>query len=75
MLNRSEMVIVTICISPPPAVPWNARPMMSIFILMATAQMIELRKYDATATRRMIFRPQMSDSLAHIGAAAAFARR
>jgi len=48
---------------------------MSIAIFTESAQTIELAKNIATAVRRMGFRPQMSDSLAHIGPAAAFARR
>jgi len=48
---------------------------MSIAIFTDSAQTIELAKNIATAVRRMGFRPQMSDSLAHIGPAAAFANR
>ena len=44
-------------------------------MLVALAQIMELRKNIATAVRIIGFRPQISDSLAQIGPAAAFARR
>jgi hypothetical protein len=46
-----------------------------MLILLETAQTIELAKYIATDVRRIGFRPQMSENLAHTGAAAVFARR
>jgi len=48
---------------------------MSIFILTAKAHSMELQKNSATAARRIGLRPQISESLAHIGPAAALARR
>ena len=74
MLNRSLIVMLTSSIRPPEAVPWMARPTMSIPILVATPQMIELNEKTATAARRRGLRPQISDSLAQIGPAAAFAK-
>ncbi len=75
MLNKSDMVMTTSCMRPPPAVPWSARPTTSIFISAARAQMMELLKNMETAVSSIGFRPQISESLAHIGPAAAFARR
>jgi len=65
----------TSCKIPPPAVPWKARPMMSIFMLLEAAQMIDVTKYVPTAAIGIGFRPQMSDNFAHAVAAAAFAKR
>jgi hypothetical protein len=48
---------------------------MSIFMLVETAQIIEVTKYIPTADKRMGLRPQISDSFAHTGAAAAAASR
>ena len=48
---------------------------MSIAMLTESAQTMELAKNIATAIRKMCFRPQMSDSLAHIGIASAVPRR
>lgn len=48
---------------------------MSIFMLLETAQMIDVTKYVPTAATRIGFRPQMSDNFAHTIAAAAFAKR
>lgn len=75
MLKMSEMTILTNCNSPPPAVPCNARPTMSITMFFARAQMTELAAKKVTAARRIGLRPQMSDNLAHRGAPAALARR
>lgn len=75
MLNKSEMVMLTSWIRPPPAAPCSARPTMSIVMLTDRAHMMELPQNSATAARRMGLRPQISDSLAHIGAAAALASR
>ncbi len=44
-------------------------------MLRERAQTIELIKYKATTVMRIGFRPQISDSLAQIGAAVALARR
>lgn len=44
-------------------------------MLTAVAQTMELLKNSVTTVSSIGFRPQMSDSLAQIGAAAAFARR
>lgn len=61
-------------INPPPAVPCKALPTINIFMVLASAQMMELPKKNATADKMMNFRPQMSDTLAQIGPAAALAR-
>ncbi len=75
MLKISETVISTRGISPSLAEPCNVRPTMSIFIEVERAHKMELVKNDATAIRSISFLPQMSDSFAHIGAAAVLARR
>ena len=49
--------------------------MISILILIDSAQIVELQKNNATAASKIGLRPQISDSLAHIGPAAEFARR
>ena len=67
--------MVTSWRSPPPAVPCKARPTTKIFMLCASAQMIEEARNMATAIKSIIFRPHMSESLAHKGALAAFAKR
>jgi hypothetical protein len=69
------MVMVVTCMSAPPAVPCKARPAMRIDMLEAVAQMIELAKNHATATNKTGLRPQMSESLAQMGAPEALARR
>jgi hypothetical protein len=48
---------------------------MSILILIAKAQSIELQKNNATEVSMIGLRPKISESLAHIGPAAAFAKR
>lgn len=48
---------------------------MSIPMSLATAQMIELAAKPAMAHRSISLRPQISESLAHIGDPAAFAKR
>jgi len=68
-------VIMTNWRSPPPATPCRARPTISIVISNALAHMIELPKNNATATRWIGLRPQMSDRLAQIFAAPAFASK
>ena len=83
--------VAVVAIPPPPSPPicnhtrfsrgnmlrWQRTNLatMSISILCERAQTIELRKYNATAVKRIGFRPQMSESLTQIGAAVAFARR
>lgn len=52
-----------------------ALPATSILILPAKAQNIELAKNKATAASSIFLRPHISESLAHIGPAAALARR
>ena len=74
-LNRSEIVINTKGIIPPLDAPCSVRPTMSIFIEVDRAHRMELAVKDATAARSNSFLPQMSDSFAHIGAAAVLARR
>jgi hypothetical protein len=44
-------------------------------MLVDVAQMMEVTKYIPTAESKMGLRPHMSESLAHTGAAAAFASR
>jgi hypothetical protein len=62
-------------INPPAAAPWIARPAISMPILVEVAQTIELKKNSAIDANTIGFRPQMSDSLAHIGPDAAFEMR
>lgn len=75
MLNRSDITIMTSWNRLPPAVPWSALPTISIVMLTALAQRIEEMKKSATAARRIIFLPHMSENLAQIGPEAALARR
>jgi len=75
MENKSEIVIMVNCISEPPAMPCRALPTISTVISGAFAHIIELTKNHATEIKRIGLRPQISESLAQIGAAAAFARR
>ena len=62
-------------IIPPAAQPWIERPVIKVPILVDVAQAAEPAAKITTDTRRMIFRPQISDSLAHTGVAAALDRR
>lgn len=75
MENKSEMVMFVSWIRAPPATPCRARPAIRVPISLAVAQMMELTKNQATAVSNTILRPHMSDNLAHIGEAAALARR
>ena len=74
-LNKSEMVIVISWMRPPPAIPCMPRPVISMGIPSALAQMIDATKKRATAVRRIGFRPQISDKLAQMLELAALARR
>lgn len=74
-LNMSLMQTCTSKINPPPAVPWNARPMINSCIVFAVAQTAELTKKRARAASVMSLRPQMSESEAQMGPEAALARR
>ena len=74
-LNKSLMQTCTNRINPPPAVPWNARPMINSCIVFAVAQTAELAKKMASAANMMGLRPQMSDNLAQMGPEAALASR
>jgi hypothetical protein len=51
------------------------RPEINLPVLVAEAHIAEPTKNVATATRRIIFLPQMSESFAQTGVAAALARR
>jgi hypothetical protein len=51
------------------------RPAINRHVLVDDAHTADPTKKVATATRRMTFRPQISESLAHTGIAAALARR
>ena len=68
------MQILTKVSNTPQAAPCNARPAMSMPILIEVAQTVELRKKKATAARSTGFRPQISDTLAQMGDEAAVAR-
>jgi hypothetical protein len=74
-LNRSLIQTWTSKISPPPAAPWNARPMIKASIVFAVAHIAELAKNTASAATKMGLRPQISESLAHMGPDAALANR
>lgn len=72
-LKRSEIVIVTNCIRPPPAVPCSARAAINIGILMLTAAIMLATVKIPSAAKRAGLRPQMSLHLAQMGPAAALA--
>lgn len=65
-LKRSLTTMFTRRMRPPPAVPWMARPAISIFILTASAQRMEDAKKTETATSRIGFRPHISEKRAQI---------
>jgi hypothetical protein len=48
---------------------------IKLVILVADAHITDPVKKVATAARRIIFRPQISESFAHTGVAAALAKR
>jgi hypothetical protein len=75
MLNRSEIVILTSWIRPPPAVPCRALPAINVCICWLKAQMMELPKKSAAAPKIIGLRPQISENLAQMGAADALASR
>jgi len=62
-------------INPPPAAPWNARPMMRASIVLAVAHTAELTKNIASAANTIGRRPQMSDSFDQMGPEAALANK
>ena len=62
-------------IKPPAAVPCIARAAINIRMLTLVAAMTEPAANITTAPSRAGFRPQISESFAHIGAAAASASR
>lgn len=73
--NISLRQIATRTIKPPAALPCTTRPIISILMLLATAQTREPMKNTKTAARRMGFRPQISLNFPQRGVEAAFARR
>ena len=70
-LNMSLMQTCTNKMRPPPAAPWNARPMISDSIVFAVAHTTEIAKKMASANRMISLRPKISESLAQIGPDAA----
>lgn len=74
-LKRSEIVTVTNCIRPPPAVPCSALPAISIGILVLSAASILEAANTPTAIRSTGLRPQISLHFAQIGPVDAFATR
>lgn len=75
MLKRSLMQIFVRMIIPPAAVPWIARPVINTVILGETAHITDPTENVTTIVRRIIFRPQISESFAQTGVAAALVRR
>jgi hypothetical protein len=67
ILNKSEMTMLIRVMNPPALTPCNARPVMSIAMVVETAHTIELAKYRPTLISRIGFLPQMSESFAQIG--------
>src|SRR5262245_56522282 len=73
--NRSLMQILTRMMIPPPPRPWMARLAISMLMLTLVALSRDPTQKTATAMSRMGLRPQMSEILPHIGAAAELASR
>lgn len=69
------MHILVRIIIPPAAEPWIERPAIRLPILVDVAHIAEPAEKVATAASKMTFRPQMSESLAHTGVAAALDNR
>jgi len=62
-------------IIPPAAEPWIERPVINDPMVFDVAQIVDPAAKVTTAPSKMIFRPQISESLAHTGVAAALDRR
>jgi hypothetical protein len=75
MLNRSEITMEMRFPTPPPKAPCTARPTISMVMSIDRAHTIELQKNPATTQSRMALRPQMSDSMAQMGAKEALPNR
>jgi hypothetical protein len=73
MANRSEMVMLTSTIKPPPPIPWMTRAAISMFMFTDTPASKEPTKKMAFVTSSMGFLPKMSDTLPQMGVAAEFA--
>lgn len=73
--NRSLMQMLTKIKMPPPPIPCTARPTMSMPMLTLTPASSEPTQKTPTAVSNTGLRPQMSDILPQLGAAAAFASR
>jgi hypothetical protein len=57
--------------SPPPPIPWMARPTISMVILTAAPHSALPRKNVAVAISKITFRPQISLNLPQLGATTA----
>jgi hypothetical protein len=75
MLKRSLIQIFVRTIIPPAAVPWIERPVINLVILVEDAHMTDPIEKITTLARRIFFRPQISESFAHTGVAAALVKR
>ena len=62
-------------IIPPAAEPWIERPVINLLMLVDVAHIAEPAEKVTTAASKRIFRPQISESLAHTGVAAALGKR
>ena len=63
------MDIFTRLVSPPPPMPWIARAVISIPMLLADAAMSDPTKNTPFAASKIGLRPKISDTFAQIGAA------
>ena len=67
MLNKSEMTMLMRVMKPPALTPCSARPVISIAMLVESAQMTELAEYRATPINKIGFLPQISEIFAQMG--------
>lgn len=75
ILNKSLMQILVRMIIPPAADPCIERPTIKLPMLVEEAQIAEPAKNVASAARKTIFRPQISDNFPQTRVAAAPAKR
>ena len=75
MLNRSLIQILVRMIIPPAAEPWIERPVIKDPMVVDVAHVADPTAKVTTAPSKMIFRPQISESFAQTGVAAALDKR
>ena len=71
----SPMHIITKVFIPPAPTPWIILPTISIEMETDRAHMSEEKKNTATVIKRMGLRPNISDTLPHVGPEAANERK